>query len=145
MLTPEWLIKSAEENTRLDCDDFLAVSALKPHPWNPVKQLGSTSQPDSPMDPRAGQDDIDSFEASKLPRYCVERRTPLVCPNQELVKQLAVIRRARELESEERSSLSYSRAIAVSSFDIINCALTIFTEYQRLAFRSESTTVVDFC
>lgn len=39
--------------------------------------------------------------------------SPLICPNQTLVNELSVIRRSRELEGEERSALSYSRAIAV--------------------------------
>lgn len=41
------------------------------------------------------------------------RRTPLVCPNQALCEELAVIMKARFLEGETIKELSYSRAIAV--------------------------------
>ncbi|KZV99651.1 Nucleotidyltransferase [Exidia glandulosa HHB12029] len=45
-------------------------------------------------------------------RFSVQRLHPLVCPNQALIKELAIIRRARELEGEDRSALSYMRAIS---------------------------------
>lgn len=45
-------------------------------------------------------------------QYCVQRASPLICPNQGLVEALDVIRHSRELEGEARSALSYSRAIA---------------------------------
>jgi DNA polymerase IV len=47
-------------------------------------------------------------------RYSCCRASPLVCPNQGLIEALDVIRRSRSLEGEERSALSYQRAIAVS-------------------------------
>ncbi|CEL63814.1 DNA-directed DNA/RNA polymerase mu OS=Homo sapiens GN=POLM PE=1 SV=1 [Rhizoctonia solani AG-1 IB] len=40
------------------------------------------------------------------------RRSPLVCPNQELCSELSVLMKARFLEGESNSELSYSRAIA---------------------------------
>lgn len=46
--------------------------------------------------------------------FCCARASPLVCPNQPLCDALNVLRRGRALESNERSALSYSRAIAVS-------------------------------
>lgn len=51
--------------------------------------------------------------------YACERAAPLVCPNEDLVKALVVIRSSRELESEGRSMLSYSRAIAVRLMVVI--------------------------
>ena len=46
--------------------------------------------------------------------FCCSRASPLVCPNQPLCEALDVLKRGRALESNERSALSYSRAIAVS-------------------------------
>jgi hypothetical protein len=59
--------------------------------------------------------DIEEFNAIGLTsNYSVHRRTPLTCPNQDFISQLAVIKRARWLDGEERSELSYARSIAVS-------------------------------
>ncbi|KAI0090579.1 Nucleotidyltransferase [Irpex rosettiformis] len=45
-------------------------------------------------------------------RYACQRASPLICANQPLAKELDIIKRSRALEGEERSALSYSRAIA---------------------------------
>ncbi|OJT01642.1 DNA-directed DNA/RNA polymerase mu [Trametes pubescens] len=45
-------------------------------------------------------------------RYACQRASPLVCPNQDLVRELDIIRQSRALEGEERSALSYARAIS---------------------------------
>ncbi|KAI0821017.1 Nucleotidyltransferase [Irpex lacteus] len=45
-------------------------------------------------------------------RYACQRASPLVCPNQAVAAELDIIKRSRALEGEERSALSYSRAIA---------------------------------
>jgi len=47
-------------------------------------------------------------------RLCCSRASPLICVNQPLCSALDVLRRSRALESNERSALSYARAIAVS-------------------------------
>lgn len=46
-------------------------------------------------------------------KYACRRASPLVCPNQALVLELDIIKRSRALEGEDRSALSYSRAISV--------------------------------
>ena len=46
-------------------------------------------------------------------RYACQRASPLVCPNEGLTKELSIIKQSRTLEGEERSALSYSRAISV--------------------------------
>lgn len=53
-------------------------------------------------------------ELDHTARYCCSRASPLVCVNQPLCAALDVLRRSRALESNERSALSYARAIAVS-------------------------------
>lgn len=55
---------------------------------------------------------VDLSPSAKL---ACQRESPLVCPNQKLVEQIDVIKRARELDMDWRSALSYARAIAVSS------------------------------
>ncbi|KAH9944599.1 Nucleotidyltransferase [Amylocystis lapponica] len=49
---------------------------------------------------------------SPTSRYACQRASPLVCPNEALVAELDVMRRARTLEGEARSALSYQRAVA---------------------------------
>ncbi|THH18302.1 hypothetical protein EUX98_g8985 [Antrodiella citrinella] len=54
----------------------------------------------------------DVSKLSYKSRYACQRASPLVCPNQNLALQLDIIRRSRALEGEERSALSYARAIS---------------------------------
>ncbi|CDO72628.1 hypothetical protein BN946_scf184985.g47 [Trametes cinnabarina] len=46
-------------------------------------------------------------------RYACQRASPLVCMNQDLVRELDIIRQSRALEGEERSALSYQRALSI--------------------------------
>lgn len=46
-------------------------------------------------------------------RYACQRASPLICPNQDLVRELDVMQRSRAMEGEERSVLSYERAVSV--------------------------------
>ncbi|KAI1785267.1 Nucleotidyltransferase [Ganoderma leucocontextum] len=46
-------------------------------------------------------------------RYACQRASPLICPNQDLVRELEIIRQSRTLEGEDRSALSYERAASV--------------------------------
>ena len=59
---------------------------------------------------------ITSAQADLDPRakLACQRESPLTCPNQELVEQIDVLKRARELDLNWQSALSYARAIAVS-------------------------------
>lgn len=59
-----------------------------------------------------------------LSRFCCQRSSQLTCSNQALVEELDIIRRARFFEGEERSMLSYARAIAVSVI-VLPCRLTV--------------------
>ena len=54
-------------------------------------------------------------ELSHRAKLACQRESPLICPNQELVEQIDVLRCARELDMDWRSALSYARAIAVRS------------------------------
>ena len=56
-------------------------------------------------------------DLSHSAKSACQRNSPLVCPNQELVEQISVLKSARELDLNWQSALSYSRAIAVGSFE----------------------------
>ena len=55
-----------------------------------------------------------AVELDHTAHFCCSRASPLVCPNQSLCAEFDVLRRSRVLEGNERSALSYARAIAVS-------------------------------
>ncbi|KAM5545049.1 hypothetical protein V8D89_001160 [Ganoderma adspersum] len=55
----------------------------------------------------------DVGKLSYTSRYACQRASPLVCPNQDLVRALDTIRQSRALEGEDRSALSYERAASV--------------------------------
>lgn len=46
-------------------------------------------------------------------KYACQRASPLICANQELVNELKVIGRSRELEGEDINALAYEKAVAV--------------------------------
>ncbi|KAL1936931.1 hypothetical protein VTO73DRAFT_3904 [Trametes versicolor] len=55
--------------------------------------------------------DLEKLNYTSL--YACQRASPLVCPNQDLARELDIIRQSRALEGEDRSALSYQRAISV--------------------------------
>lgn len=56
---------------------------------------------------------FDPASLDHLAQYSCLRASPLGCVNQKLAEELNVMRKWRELEGEERSALSYQKAIAV--------------------------------
>ena len=61
--------------------------------------------------------ETDTSKLNYKSRFACQRASPLVCPNQELVRELDVIRQSRALEGEARSALSYQRALSVIKGD----------------------------
>ena len=55
-----------------------------------------------------------AIEFSWRNAYSTHRLSPLICPNQDLIAELGIVRRKRELEGESQSASAYQRAIAVS-------------------------------
>lgn len=113
-----WLKKSAAANKLLPFDQFIAVPglvAIPPTPRTPKQEhkpaIPASGSRFSPIE-LSDTDDSEEFDAASIPRYCVQRRTPLICRNQELVRQFAVIKQARWLDENEVSALSYARTIA---------------------------------
>ena len=123
------------EGRLLPCADYAALPDLKetneevcPSSSSlPSKSKSRSPSLHSPPFPRAAHTDIvppafllppsvppTPVELGHTARFCCSRASPLVCVNQLLCDALDVLRRSRALESNERSELSYARAIAVS-------------------------------
>ncbi|KIJ15525.1 hypothetical protein PAXINDRAFT_77120 [Paxillus involutus ATCC 200175] len=126
IVTPDWLRHSISSRTLLPCGAYSAINDLRDnterrcpevksniseHPETPPDASG---EPQSSTDQGASMNAADVAALKHISRFCCQRASPLICPNQTLVKELDVIRRSRFLEGEERSMLSYARAIAVS-------------------------------
>ncbi|TDL20099.1 Nucleotidyltransferase [Rickenella mellea] len=129
VVTPQWLYESAKLGKTAPCGDYVAIQDLHDTsvshcPGNDctgcpncASQSSSSMTPDPadvipvPTDPLGGRP-APTPQLDHLAHYCVQRASPLTCPNQRLVETLAIVRRSRELEGEARSSLSYQRAIA---------------------------------
>ncbi|KAG2153275.1 hypothetical protein DEU56DRAFT_774077 [Suillus clintonianus] len=126
IVTPLWLRDSVTSDRPLPCGSYVAIhdiedetsrnydivqdtSSSSPFRFSsgPEKETSWQTEPDEP---------IDATEVKSLShnaKYSCLRSSPLVCPNQTLVNEIDIIRRGRNVEGEERSMLSYSRAISV--------------------------------
>jgi hypothetical protein len=137
-VTPDWLRDSVAQGSSLPCADYSALPDLKredeKRPSSSKSESRFTSsllhgspptRPQSP--PRAAHAEITppafllpppvpppAVELDHTAHLCCSRASPLVCVNQPLCAAFDVLRRSRALESNERSALSYARAIAVS-------------------------------
>lgn len=120
IVSPSWLRDSVKSGRPLPCGSYVAVHDLDdetlricdiaqhtPSGSSSEKETSWQTELDEPVD--AAEVESLSYDA----KYSCLRPSPLVCPNQNLVKELDVIRRGRNVEGEERSMLSYSRAISV--------------------------------
>lgn len=121
-------IHDLEEETSRHCpdagEDTYSTSSLR----SPSQEKESYSwqiEPDEPIDI------AEAVSLSHKARYSCLRSSPLVCPNQSLVNEIDIIRCSRHLEGEERSMLSYSRAISVSL--LFYCAASYTYQCSRLS------------
>ncbi|KAF9486019.1 DNA polymerase mu [Pholiota conissans] len=132
VLKPNWLRESAKQGRPVACGDFAALrelhnetvahcpdaavddvtsgeSAASSQTSTAAKEAKSPAPPPAPSvkptDPRV-------FKNWRS-RYACERASPLVCPNQALAVELAVLNRAREMEGENMSALSYEKSVAI--------------------------------
>ncbi|KAH7911389.1 hypothetical protein BJ138DRAFT_1085723 [Hygrophoropsis aurantiaca] len=127
IVTPEWLRDSVQSGTPMPCGDYAALRDLHDETVEhcPDKSERNDSDPPNtrssempsissePSNPAGSPYPTDLKHLTYTSRYCCARASPLVSQNQDLVNKLDIIRRCRHLEGEERSMLSYSRAIAV--------------------------------
>ncbi|KAJ7782666.1 DNA polymerase mu, partial [Mycena metata] len=116
IVTPDWLRDSVRQRTILPCGDYAALRELKKTTVEhcPDSDCDEDSDHASPPSARSeSEEHIELTKAHYTSRYACLRPCPLICPNQQLVQQLGVIRRSRELEGKDTSALSYDRAISL--------------------------------
>ncbi|KAI0321488.1 Nucleotidyltransferase [Amylostereum chailletii] len=134
VLKPSWLRDSVAQGRALPCRDYVALRDLATstgahcptHSDSGASPSASSTRghgpapprnhnaPEPPKDLLPPEVPYSAQETSPTARFSCERATPLVCVNQALCEYLDIIRRGREVEGEERSALSYRRAIAVT-------------------------------
>jgi DNA polymerase IV len=121
IVKPEWLEKSIKEGKRQPYNQYQALYVRQGKFTDVAESSGDHSH-----DSADGEELATSAQAdlSATAKFVCQRELPLVCPNQELVEQIDVIRRARELDMNWQSALSYARAIAVGSLQqcCVRCA-----------------------
>lgn len=135
-MTPDWLRDSVARGSPLPYADYAALPDLRlaDEQLSPrsISESRITPHHNSPPNrsrspPRVAYTDgippayllpppvpLPEVKLDHTAHFCCSRASPLVCPNQPLCAALDVLKRDRALESNERSALSYSRAIAVS-------------------------------
>ncbi|KAF8306091.1 Nucleotidyltransferase [Clavulina sp. PMI_390] len=129
IVKPEWLLECERTSSFISPDDYAAIPSLlseipvastsrdtpsrisnglappiqvTPPNRSPTPSAPTPSSQAAPTDPRI------SWKAP----YATHRISPLACPNQEIVAQLAIIMRRRHLDREQTGELAYARAIA---------------------------------
>ncbi|KAH9006161.1 Nucleotidyltransferase [Lactarius hatsudake] len=147
LVKPDWLRDSVEQGHPLPCTDYAALPDLKEateehcprsksqSAVTALSKSGSLST-SSRSPSRAAltppafllppSKPPSSVELDHTAHFCCSRASPLVCPNQALCAEFDVLRRSRMLESNERSALSYARAIAA-----IKAFPRVITESER--------------
>ncbi|THH11824.1 hypothetical protein EW146_g7907 [Bondarzewia mesenterica] len=144
IVTPAWLRETARRNMRMPCEEYSAVRDLQPTTLANCPSTddddnlsnSTLSRSSSPQSIKTTQQSssvasFSSIPANLLPpeppptphesldsraSFACLRASPLTCVNQELCEQLDVMRRTRELEGEDRSSLSYRRAVSIEEY-----------------------------
>ncbi|KAF8435028.1 DNA polymerase mu [Boletus edulis BED1] len=124
IVTPDWLRDSVHSGTPQPRGKYAALVDLRDEteslcpkadggtPAPPEESPNYHGQPSVLTDPEASVKATDLAAMNHFSQFCCLRASQLICPNQALVEELDIIRRARFFEGEERSMLSYARAIA---------------------------------
>ncbi|KAN0081305.1 hypothetical protein V8E55_008929 [Tylopilus felleus] len=124
IVTPDWLMESVQSGTIQPCGKYAALGDIRDETDSTAKRGTPAPTESSPnnlgqlpvfTDPEASVREADLAALNHFSSFSCQRASPLTCPNQALVEELDIIRRARLYEGEERSMMSYARAIAVSS------------------------------
>jgi DNA polymerase IV len=112
IVKPEWLEKSIKGGKRQPYDKYQALYIKQGEAADNGASSGGHGNTAVDGEGVTTSAQADLSPAAKL---ACQRESPLVCPNQELVEQIDVLKRARELDVDRRGTLSYARAIAVGS------------------------------
>ncbi|KAL4079258.1 hypothetical protein J3A83DRAFT_4356177 [Scleroderma citrinum] len=141
VVKPEWLQDSIKSGSLLPYDDYTALRDLHgkgagPFPDNDRKGTVRVVGPSRFSDPEEVLNPFDSVGLDYTSRYSCRRASPLICVNQDLARELDIIRRCRHLEGEERSMISYARAIGVTYPHLIT-EKNVREEVAKLPFLGE--------
>ncbi|KAG2055573.1 Nucleotidyltransferase [Suillus hirtellus] len=122
IVTPLWLQDSVKSGRPVPYRSYIAVHHLEDETsrsHDTVQDASSGRSSDIPSEAEKQTEPAELVDVTEVEllshtaKYSCLRPSPLVCPNQSLVKEIDVIRQGRNVEGEERSMLSYSRAISV--------------------------------
>ncbi|KAJ1309177.1 hypothetical protein OPQ81_004847 [Rhizoctonia solani] len=106
IVSPQWLRACAAQDKLLPFSQFRMIKTAAGDHHVSLNRVTMGSTP-------AGPSHSDAVDPGNYEHpLSIHRRSPLVCPNQELCLELATLMKARSLEGESNSELSYSRAIA---------------------------------
>ncbi|ELU45383.1 fingers domain of DNA polymerase lambda domain-containing protein [Rhizoctonia solani AG-1 IA] len=111
IVSPEWLRTCAQQNKLLPFSQFQTIKTAAGSRRGSLARTTMDTIQDS-VSIGASRPDHKSSGDHEHP-LSTHRHSPLFCPNQELCLELATLVKARFLEGEFNSELSYSRAIAV--------------------------------
>ncbi|KAE9411611.1 Nucleotidyltransferase, partial [Gymnopus androsaceus JB14] len=106
IVTTQWLRDSVRSQQLLPCGKYAALGELYEETVHNCPE--NNCAVDAPSKAKKENTNIRYNH-----RYACMRNSPLNCPNQVLIKKLAVLRRHRELEGLDVQALSYERAISV--------------------------------
>ncbi|TFK74584.1 Nucleotidyltransferase [Pluteus cervinus] len=120
LVLPQWLRNSVKQGYPAPCADYAALRELHGETEEncPDEECGTSLPCASTPQSRATSAIVGPLQAPVPPNlkytahYSCARACPLVCINQDLIEELEVIRRSRELEGLDRNALSYERGIA---------------------------------
>ncbi|CUA67781.1 hypothetical protein RSOLAG22IIIB_03208 [Rhizoctonia solani] len=109
IVSPQWLRACAAQNQLLPFSHFQTIkTAAGDCKVSPTRANAQPTQDSTPVGTSSEGIDSGSYARPLSTHRC----SPLVCPNQELCLELATLMKARFLEGESNSELSYSRVIA---------------------------------
>lgn len=130
IVTPLWLQDSVKSGRPVPYRSYIAVHHLEDETsrsHDTVQEASSGRSSNIPSGAEKQTEPAELVDATEVEllshtaKYSCLRPSPLVCPNQSLVKEIDVIRQGRNVEGEERSMLSYSRAISVCPIYSLCC------------------------
>ncbi|KAF8911503.1 DNA polymerase mu [Gymnopilus junonius] len=122
IVTPDWLRESIKKGRLVECGNHAAFTELHDKtvehcPDESNQDTGATSRESSPSLPRYQPPAVKPTSLNVFKnwrsRYACQRASPLVCVNQALAEELAVLGEARELEGLRVNALAYERAVSL--------------------------------
>lgn len=140
-MTPQWLHDSVRESRPLPCGDYAALKELHDPTEDNCPDCEEKSDSESTtagagepwQPPDLPYQTSDKVKANYAARYACARASPLICINQDLVTELGVLQKSRELEGKGINALSYERAIAVRFISVRSLSINLTWPFSRLS------------